>query len=203
MTQTIRKTQKERREESTERLLKACLKLAASEGVSAITFDRLGKEAGYSRNLAFHKFGSKTALIEQVVAFCHRDAARARDRVNFDQLSGIEAIHAYGMANFTAQPDFNAMTAYSVLLSAAISEFSEALPIFKASHEEAKAQLIALVERGIADGSIRDDIDPESTAMLIGSQLLGLASQAIVDPSLDLEQIETLFRCSLDRLLPS
>jgi hypothetical protein len=49
--------------------------------------------------------------------------------------------------------------------------------------------LEAVVRRGQAEGDIRSELDPAAAALMIGSLLLGLSMQLLVDPTTDLDPI--------------
>ena len=87
--------QHERRQQSSDKLINACLELASEQGVSALTFDNIGLRAGYSRNLAFQKFGSKSGLLEAVINHLHEVMSERRRRQDLDALSGLEALMLY------------------------------------------------------------------------------------------------------------
>ena len=47
----------------------------------------------------------------------------------------------------------------------------------------------SVIRRGQADKTIRPDIDPRASALMIGSMVLGIGMQWLVDPTTDLEPI--------------
>jgi hypothetical protein len=61
--------------------------------------------------------------------------------------------------------------------------------------------LAALVVRGQADGTVRADMVPDDAATLVGSLLLGLSVQSLVEPVLPLAKMraaaKTMVRNSL------
>ena len=63
-----RMTQAERRDRSERELIAAAIKVVAEQGVSAATFDMIGREAGFSRGLVTQRFGSKDGLIRALIA---------------------------------------------------------------------------------------------------------------------------------------
>lgn len=182
-------TQEERRQRSTEKLIDACIDLASEQGAAALTFDLVGERAGYSRNLAFQKFGSKSALVEAVVNHLHDIVEDARSGAGLEELPGLEAIYVFCETQFIAQKKYNVMRAYSILLGSAISELSDALVLFEQSHKRSERMLKRLLRRGITDGSIRKETNVGQAALIIGTQLLGISAQTIVDPNFSLNKI--------------
>ena len=64
MPTTRRRTQAERRAETERRLLEAAMDLVAAGGVGAVDARPVGAEAGYSRGIVNHHFGSRQALLD-------------------------------------------------------------------------------------------------------------------------------------------
>ena len=181
--------QADRRNQSTEKLIRAYLELAAEQGVSSITFDAIGERAGYSRGLAFSKFGSKDGLLEAVINFLHDEVARARDEAHAEALSGLEALILFCSMHLAPEGNNPELRAYFVLMSSAVAEQSDMAKYFVASHKRAEEALISIIGRGQADGSLRSDIDVRQTALLIGTQLIGISTQSIIDPDFDKQAI--------------
>ena len=152
-----------------------------------MTFDTVGAEAGYSRNLAFQKFGSKSALLEAVIDHLHNMAEQARHDAGLDTLPGLAAVQAFCDAQFRAHRDTEIMRAYSILLGSAVSELSETLLLFENEHKKIGRTLKALFQRGLGDGSIREDVDATLASIVVGTQLLGISTQSIVVPGFRLD----------------
>lgn len=180
--------QSDRRKQSTEKLIQACLELAAEKGVSALTFDNIGEKAGYSRNLAFQKFGSKAGLLEAVINYLHDVMTDTRERRDLEKLNGLDALRLYCDVHISAQERAPDMRAYFILMSEAVSEQSEMRALFVRSHERSVTEIRRLIKRGRADGSIRKDINVEMAALLIGTQLIGISSEALIDPQFSLRK---------------
>lgn len=188
-TKKPRLTQEERSRLSTEKLINACIEIASDQGANAITFDTIGERAGYSRNLAFQKFGSKSALLEAVINYLHEQVLAAQAKGKLDGLSGLEAIYVHCESQFIALNRGNAMRAYSILQSAAISELSDTLTLFEEANKRSGRAIKSLLKRGIEDGSIRKDIDVDQAVLIIGSQLHGISSEAIVESNIDIQPV--------------
>ena len=58
-----------------------------------------------------------------------------------------------------------------------------------------------MVLRGQAEGVVRAELNADAAALMVGSLLLGLSTQLLIDPGMDLEPIRetslTLLRTSL------
>ena len=70
-----RRTQPQRRAETERRVVAAATALIAQGGSRAMSLERVGQAAGYSRGIVNHHFGSKQRLLAAVV----RDAQRIFD----------------------------------------------------------------------------------------------------------------------------
>ena len=60
---------------------------------------------------------------------------------------------------------------------------------FAAAHKEAEQRLEAMVLRGQAERVIRPTLDADAAALMVGSLLLGVSTQLLIDPGMDLEPI--------------
>ena len=181
--------QHERRQQSSEKLINAYLELASEQGVSALTFDNIGLRAGYSRNLAFQKFGSKGGLLEAVITHLHSVMSERRRQQDLDALTGIEALLLYCDVHIAALDKTSEMKAYFVLMAESIAAMSEMRGQFVGSHLRSAAELMRLIRLGREDGSIRKDANVEMAAQLIGTQLIGISSQFLIEPSFNLKKV--------------
>lgn len=193
----VRRSQAERRDESERRLLDATARVVAEQGVSAATFEAIGRSAGYSRGLATQRFGSKDGLIEALIADLQERQAEMLALHQIDDLAGIDAVLAYVELYLSHLGDEQATRAYFMLLAGAVADASALRAAFARTHESIKARLAELVRRGQAEGGVRREIDPQSAALMVGGLLLGLSIQWLVDPDIDLDAIR---RTSLETL---
>lgn len=184
-----RRSQAERRDESERLLVEATLKVVAECGVSAATFEEIGKRAGLSRGLATQRFGSKRGLIEAVIAYLHAKRETILQAERIDQMPAFDAVARYIDGHLRAQEEEQDGPAYFMLLAATVADATALRELFAASHERVRVRLRTLLKHGQARGEIRGDIDPDACALTIGSLLLGASIQRLVNPSTDLEPI--------------
>jgi len=184
-----RRTQAERRDESGRSLLEAAIAVVARDGVSAATFDAIGREAGYSRGLATQRFGSKQGLIEAVIERLHEQQEDALVLHRIDELPGLEAVLKFVDVYLRGLSEERGGRAYFMLLSAAVADATELRAAFAQEHGLVERRLEALVRRGQDEGSIRREIDADAGALMIGSLLFGLSMQMLVDPRTNLDPI--------------
>lgn len=192
MSQSIRRTQAERRSQSEQGLLKAAIDVIAGAGVGAVTFETLGRASGFSRGLATQRFGSKQKLIEAVLAHLHdRQEATLREH-QLDAKPGLEAILSYVDVCLRDLALRNEARAYFMLLSSSVAEASDLRSGFREAHAEVEARLMAWVARGQAEGAIRADIDGRAAALMIGCLMFGVSMQLLVDPAMDLGPLRAM-----------
>ena len=184
-----RRTQVERRAESELGLVKAAIAVAGRDGVTAATFEAIGREAGYSRSLVTQRFGSKQGLTDAVIAFLHERLESMLTDNRVDQMSGLDALMAY-MDLFlrSLEPD-GELRAYFMLLSSAVAEATPLRAAFAAHHERVRQRMAAFTVAGQKEGDISPEIDADSAALIVGSLQLGLAMQLLVDPKMNMEPV--------------
>ena len=195
-----RRSQAERRDESERLLVEATLKVVAEQGVSAATFEEIGREAGYSRGLATQKFGSKQGLTEAVIAYLHRHREAILEADHVSEMPAFDAIAYYVESHLRSLSREHNGRSYFMLLGAAVADANALRTAFAASHERVRVWLRAQLLRGQAEGGIRMEVDPDAGALMIGSLMLGLSIQWLVDPAMDLEPLR---RISIETLRQS
>jgi AcrR family transcriptional regulator len=186
-----RRTQAERRDESERGLVKAAIAVVSEEGVNAATFEAIGRRGGYSRGLVGQRFGSKLGLIEAVIAYLHDDKETYAADHRADGLPGLQAILTYVDRYLQRLSDLGEAQAYFRLLGWAVADISAFRSAFAGEHDRVRARLEAWLIRGQAERQIRPDIDPTAAALMVGSQLLGVSMQVLIDPTMRVDPIRT------------
>jgi AcrR family transcriptional regulator len=184
-----RRTQAERRDQSERGLVEASIAVVSEEGVSAATFEAIGRRGGYSRGLVGQRFGSKLGLIEAVIAYLHDERETYTAPKRIDDLAGLDALLAYVDLYLKRLTHLGEVQAYFRLLCWAVADISAFRSAFAAEHDRVGARFEAWIARGQAEGGIRPDLDPGAAALMVGSQLLGLSIQKLIDPEMDVEPI--------------
>ena len=182
-----RRTQAERRDESERGLVRATIALVREEGVSAATFEAIGKKAGYSAGLVAQRFGSKRGLIEAVIGQLHDLREVPLSEIRIDEMSGLEALLIYHDIYLCDLWASRELKTYFMLLSSVVADSTSLVPLFVAEHERIRRRIAAFVEKGQAEGEIRADLDADTFAVSIGCLQLGIAIQLLIDPTLSLE----------------
>jgi AcrR family transcriptional regulator len=177
-----RRTQAERRAESDRRLLRAAAELIVERGIEGTSLAEIGRHAGYSHGLVHHRFGSKDALIERLTD----EAVRLYTTVAVDRIgdsSGALAVRivAETYLALVQGPDPIARV-HLLTWSEAIANGSGRRPSRATWDRIFRGSLATMIENGIADGSVRADLDPVPAAVVIVGLLRGVALQLIIDP---------------------
>jgi AcrR family transcriptional regulator len=181
-----RRTQGQRRAEAEHRVLEATKHVIAELGVGAVTFATIGAQAGYSRGIVTHHFGSRQNLMQTL----------ARSLQN---LVPAPPTGAVGRQRLLAQVDLYLTTlrdnprdarVFSMLWAEAITGDPDLRPIFTERDAEFRAVVAQLVRLGIEDGTISPALDADLTAMAIVGQLRGISLQLVLtDGSADYESL--------------
>jgi AcrR family transcriptional regulator len=194
-----RRTQAQRRDESGRGLVKAAIAVVSEDGVSAATFEAIGRRGGYSRGLVGQRFGSKLGLIEAVIDYLHDEKELFAKADRLDGGPGLEALLTYVDIYLRRLARLDEVQAYFRLLSWAVADISAFRSAFALEHERIRERFEGWIVRGRAEGQIRQDLDPTAAALMVGSQLLGLSIQVLIDPTMNVDPIRTTCLASLRR----
>lgn len=174
-----RLTQHQRVEQSSRRLLQAAAELIVEKGWEATTAAEIGRRAGYSRAMVHARYGSKDAILE---AFQQVYVAR----LNPDPEPGTTGLQQV-LAHFDRVQEIHAEDA-SVTRAMFVSAF-EAVKTTSPLRNGVRDQLSAAAQKvaagvrtGIADGSLRPDIDSDAVVRDITGSIFGIAFQWVVLP---------------------
>jgi AcrR family transcriptional regulator len=186
----VRQSQAERRSQSEDALLDAAAALVAERGVQGTSLASIGARAGVSRGLPNHHFGSKDALVARL-------AERAQRRIGQEMLEAQQrgATRTRGLSAIDAL--FLTVDVYLEMFEDPTSD-ERALIVVWGSTFPARASvdgiadaerrsydgLSQLIRSGQRDGSVRPDVDPIATAVLLHGLMRGLAALRLTDGGL-------------------
>ncbi|BBX26549.1 TetR/AcrR family transcriptional regulator [Mycolicibacterium alvei] len=172
-------TQPERVEQSSLRLLQAAAELIVEKGWEATTAAEIGRRAGYSRAMVHARYGSKDAVLD---AFQDRYVARLNPDPE-PAATGMQQV----LAHFERVQEIHAEDP-AVTRAMFVSAF-EAVKTTSPLRDSVRAQLAgaavkveAGLRTGIADGSLRPDIDVDMALRDITGSIFGIAFQWVVLP---------------------
>jgi len=188
MTQaSARRSQAERRSRSEDALLEAATEVVAERGVQSASLASIGERAGVSRGLPTHHFGSKDALVTQL-------AERAQTRI---RLAIFEARRRLA----ERQSDLSALDEILVGVDTYLELFEDPGPDQRAllvmwgstfpsnasvegmadAERRSYEGLSQLIVAGQDDGSVRTDVDPTASAVLLHGLMRGVAALFLND----------------------
>lgn len=189
-----RRTQKERREESTTRMLDAASELFAQQGYERTTFLQIGEKSGYSSGLIAHRFGTKAKLLDELVREI-RDrtivgigsVALAKKTV-IERIEEIIRTYVYAVLHGGAR-----LRALFVLMAESVGPLSDKREIFAGLNRAFISLMELQINEGKKSGEIRTVIASRDLAIEIVAALRGLTFLWLIDP----EQIDMTAMCDL------
>lgn len=174
-----RRTQDERRALAERRVVEAAVALIADHGSRSATLARVGENAGYSRGIVTHHFGTRDALLRRVVEY----AARQVDVPEYDgnglrQLTGT--VESYLRNIVDRRP---AARAFLRMWSEAIASDPVLEPVFAEQDAHLRKLLGDILRAGVADGSVGSEVDAAAGAVFVAACLRGTGMQLIATPA--------------------
>lgn len=157
-------------------VLDKAINVFRKRGYHAASISELSKATGLTEGSLYKAFEDKEALF--VAAFdryCDRrqselSAALATESQGADKLRA--ALRYYASSSTGAEGKMGCLIVGSTS-SLELFDTGVATKVRQALHRNAST-LVSLIEQGIADGSLRNDIDPVATSRLLWCMLLGM-----------------------------
>jgi AcrR family transcriptional regulator len=178
-----RRTQKERSEASTTRLLDAAGQLIVEGGYNGMTLAAVGERSGYSRGLVTARFGSKDKLLERLIDSITSDWGHTNILSRYRGQSGRERIMIFLRATHErARTEPAALRLLYALFFEALGPVPELRNRIVRFHRDQHAGLAQSIRLGMKDDSIAPGFSPDHEAGLIVAQVRGVAYQWCLDP---------------------
>jgi AcrR family transcriptional regulator len=185
-----RESQAKRRSRSEDALLDAAAELVAERGVQGASLASIGGRAGVSRGLPTHHFGSKDALVARLARRAQsriRQEMEAR-RSQAERTGGLSALDEVFLTVDAYLEMFEDPTAdQRALLVMWGSTFPSGASVDDGMADAERRSyegLSQLIISGQQDGSVRADVDPIATAVLLHGLMRGLAALRLTDSRL-------------------
>lgn len=176
-----RRTQAERRAESDRRILDAAAALVVERGIEGTSLAEIGRRAGYSHGLVHHRFGSKDALVERLTDEAVHLFTDASMR-NIGDATGARAVRIVAETYLDlVQGPHDIARVHLLVWSEAIAAGSGKRPYRARWDRIFRRSLAALVAAGVAEGTVRPEVDPDAAAVVIVGLLRGVALQLLLD----------------------
>lgn len=190
---TIADRRERERQQRRESILDAAERIFFAKGVAASTMDEIADAVELSKGTIYLYFKTKEDLYVGIVERCmHRliDMFREAER-SVD--TGLEKVKAMGRALFDFYAEspchFSALFYHHESIPMEIDFDDPRLkPLFEDTNTMAMLSFEA-IQAGIADGSIRPDIDPKKASFALYSMLLGLIRMVAVEEKYLLKKV--------------
>jgi AcrR family transcriptional regulator len=206
----LRRTQAERRAASERRIIEAAIRVIGKKGTARLTLAEVGIEAGYSRGLPTHLFGSKERLLLRVVdSFINLRSQFVLP--DWEKAKGLKVlrttIHRWAEVG-QAHPEY--FRTFQILTGEAACEKSVDISADLRLHIHQLNRLVRerihhFLKQARAEACIAANVDPGYTALVIVSTLRGLIAQWVLDPeSIDLAAVTDRYMADvIKRLQPA
>jgi len=141
--------------------------------------DDVAREADFSKRTIYKYFPSKNLLMLAISLRGHRILNRMMEEISakLAAKSGMDRLEAYGRTYLEFRdrhPDyFTTILGYQTLAS----DLSSSEEIARQCYEEGEkptATILEAIKAGIADGSLRKDLDPAEAAVILWADIVGL-----------------------------
>jgi AcrR family transcriptional regulator len=168
-----------RKQRTIDALLAAAQTMFSERPVDEVTVEEIGQHAGVAVGSIYNNFGSKEGLYAAVVARAldvdrdYMDRAYTPDRNPIEQL--LAASEQY-LRFALDQPQFFRMLAFPAK-PGPYPAATETAALLSRRVDEQNARMVDAIERGIADGSVRQ-LDPRKTATILWASWNGIISLA-------------------------
>lgn len=193
-----RRTQAERREDSERRLLEAALSIVARNGTVRLTLADVGTEAGFSRGLATHRFGSKAGLLRALAAHITERFFK-QIRAAPPRKAGLDSIRGHISVYFGRPPkDLYTTRALLSMLTEGLLQGAE-IQQDMAAHARATEKFFEHHLRvALRKGEVRPDVDPKTDAVLLMGTLRGVMLQELLKESPSLHKVRDRILAVID-----
>lgn len=174
-----RRTQQERRDESSRRLLEAAIELIAERGYEATSAGAIAERAGYSRSLVNVRYGSKAALLRVILETELEDRLLEPSAVPLDGLGQI--LDRIDRTVRLAAEDPRLLRAFFVVLFEAVGPVVALRPHVVGWLARLERATVVSLRAGQSDGSIRDSVDEVGELQEFAHLSIGLAYRWVLE----------------------
>jgi AcrR family transcriptional regulator len=173
--------------------------MIAERGIRGLRVEDVAAAAGVSTSLLYYHFKNRSGLVKAAFEYASEQAPSTALRVASDRRSGYEALQGALLAELDDSPqvrdysvvwgDVCANAVFDPDLRAGVRQITRSW----------RDTLTGAIERGIADGSIRDQIDAEESAEMLITLIEGFSVRWLAG-SLELARARELLLRALQTL---
>lgn len=183
-----------------EAILAAAARLISRHGVRGLRVEEVAAEAGVSAPLLYYHFTSRQGLIRAALGRAGDRAPSSALRDKSGAGDGYGAVRDALLAELSEdQPVRDNAVVWGEVSASAVFEPELRAEVARVTAEW-KAVVATAIARGIEDGSIRADIDPEQVAELLTTLVDGLCNRWL-GQTLTLERARELLAFAIERSL--
>lgn len=176
-----------------ERILEIALKIFAESGYYGASLADIAAGAGVSQTGLLHHFRSKPALLGAVLEFRDRKYSERRILTADEPLRGVEALHHQIRMVERTSTDRGTVQLLLVVAAEAINPDHPAHHWLLERYEWMVGWLESSLRLGIADGTIRPEVDCRAIAHEVFAMEDGLKLQWLIHPHIDIVAVFTEF----------
>lgn len=181
-----RRRQAERTALSDRRLTESAIELLVQRGVGGTTLQSVGEQAGYSRALAAHRFGSKAGLFAHVMKVASADWLERMQRAVGPRV-GVEALCAATDATLRfIRERPNEVRVMYILWFQSIDPAAVFHTDIAAVHRAQRRDVEQWVRAGQRAGTVVRTVNPRRVAEQYCASMAGIAYQWMANPDMPL-----------------
>ncbi len=159
-----------------ERVIQTAANLFVRHGIKAITMDYIAGQMGMSKRTLYENFKDKDSLLLSCIQYMDEENRKEMEEIRKKSANSIEffllvyqsELQKLRLAN---QNYFSDLKKY----------YPSVFAYYEADKEKRQENFILLLERGIYEGYIREDLNMEIITFLLGSQLEMLIKSDSID----------------------
>lgn len=155
----------DRAERTRQRILDAAAQCFAASGFSRTTVEAIAARAGVSKTLVYHHFRAKEAMFEELLERTLTEWARV-GRIDEHLTGGASVTSALaGMVRASlAYARGNPLVRSLYQFDPLVVSFIGSSAAVRRHVDEGRARLVSAIQRGVAAGDVRADLDPARVA---------------------------------------
>lgn len=169
-----------------EHLLDAALRCFSTMGYSATTLDDIAKQAETTRGAIHWHFGNKAELFNTLVRERYKRATTIFRDVSISEKSPLQQFHQL-LIRWLIYPeedsDFRTVLELVLLKTEVAPELAGGMQEKILGNRLSLEYFAALIQRGIAAGEIRSEVNPQTTALAALGMINGITSLWLLDPT--------------------
>ena len=184
---------------SREKILAVASRMIARQGIRGLRVEEVAEAADVSTALLYYHFDNRSGLVNAAFEFAFEKAPSTVLGTSPDDGSGYQALENAMLAELDEDPSVRDYAIVWGEVAAAAVFDSDLRPVVRRITGRWRATVAGAIERGIADGSIRDDVDAEAAAEMLIVLVDGCCVRWLAG-SLDIEDARSLVLRALERL---